>query len=396
MVILSLFDGMSCGRIALERSGIKVTKYFAAEINKFAMKVSNHNWPDIIQVGDVTKIKFKDGILYTEHNNYELENIDLVIGGSPCQGFSQAGDGLAFDDSRSKLFFEFHRIVLEIKKYNPKMLFLLENVKMKKLHEAVITKYMGVNPIEINSSLVSAQNRERIYWTNINQIPKGFFGDLYTDIPQPKDKGIILKHILQPTNEVLEKYYLSEKMLRYFANRADNFNQGKVNIRSEDGNASALLASSSSIDLSDNFIKITTSLKRAQNQNKAGCLTGSSGNSGGLHSDMDLIIVGGRITGRNPDNPKSRKAGLPTEQMLELREDEKTNCLSTVQKDSIVLISDGEFCESIRRFTPIECERLQTVPDNYTSVASDTQRYKMLGNGWTVDVIVHILSFISF
>ena len=173
MNVLSLFDGMSCGRIALERAGIKVDKYFASEIDKYAIEIAKKNYPDTIHIGDV-----KD-VMYPE--SFDGHKIDLVIGGSPCQGFSFAGDRLNFDDPRSKLFFEYARLVKEC---NPKY-FLLENVRMKQECQDVINDILGVYPIAINSNLVSAQNRYRLYWTNIP-----FDG-------QPEDKGLMLKHILE-------------------------------------------------------------------------------------------------------------------------------------------------------------------------------------------------------
>jgi DNA (cytosine-5)-methyltransferase 3A len=419
--VLSLFDGMSCGQLALQRAGIKVNKYYASEIDKHAIKVTMANFPNTIQLGDVTKVFAKD-----------LDKIDLVIGGSPCQGFSFAGKGLNFEDPRSMLFFEFVRLVNEC---NPKY-FLLENVKMKKEHELVISQYMKVAPIEINSALLSAQNRVRLYWTNINQVPWGLFGDMITDIPQPKDKKILLKDILE--SDVPDKFYLSDKMLKYFETRSANFNGGKVNVRNEEGKATAILASSASCDISDNFIKVDTTLKVSNNQDKANCFT-AGGNSGGLHSDMTLIVAS---RGRNPQNQKSRDVGLNTEQMLEPRFDGKTNCLTSVQKDNLVLsipeatkkgyveieagqcfdfenpnsetrrgrkmevksnclmAKETDFMQftnegKIRRLTPTECERLQTVPDGYTNYVSDTQRYRMLGNGWTVDVIAYIFSYMQ-
>ena len=168
--VLSLFDGMSCAMLALEKLGIPVKNYYASEIDKFAIKVSKKNYPNIIQLGDVTNWR-----------EWELPGIDLIIGGSPCQGFSNAGKRLNFDDPRSKLFFEFVDIVNH---YNPKY-FLLENVRMKEEHRQVITDYMKVEPIMINSALVSAQNRVRYYWTNIPAVK------------QPKDKGIILNDIVE-------------------------------------------------------------------------------------------------------------------------------------------------------------------------------------------------------
>ena len=169
MNVLSLFDGISCGQIALNRAGIKYDNYFASEIDKHAINETMTNFPNTIQLGDVTKI--------TADN---LPKIDLVIGGSPCQGFSSSGKGLNFEDPRSKLFFEFVRILKETKP----TYFLLENVKMKKEYEDIITKELGVEPITINSSLVSSQNRVRLYWTNI------------PNVSQPEDKNIKLSDIL--------------------------------------------------------------------------------------------------------------------------------------------------------------------------------------------------------
>lgn len=157
MNILSLFDGMSCGRIAAERAGLTVTNYYASEVDKHAIKVSQTNWPDIIHLGDVTK--WRDWPI-------DWAGIDLLIGGSPCQGFSFAGKQLAFDDPRSALFFVYVDILNHIRSVNPDVKFMLENVKMKKEHLQVITEYLGVEPIFINSNLVSAQNRQRYYWCN--------------------------------------------------------------------------------------------------------------------------------------------------------------------------------------------------------------------------------------
>jgi len=208
LVVLSLFDGMSCGQLALQKAGIKVKQYYAAEIDKYAIQVTMANFPDTIQLGDVTKVFAKD-----------LPKIDLIIGGSPCQGFSFAGKQLNFKDERSKLFFEFVRLVNECK---PKW-FFLENVKMKKEHELVISQYMKVAPVELNSSLLSAQCRERLYWTNINQKPYGLFDDMVTDIPQPKDKGLKLKDIIESGFVDREKSYCIDA--NYF--KGTNLNQYK-------------------------------------------------------------------------------------------------------------------------------------------------------------------------
>jgi DNA (cytosine-5)-methyltransferase 3A len=186
MNVLSLFDGMSCGQIALDQLGIKVDNYYAAEIDKYAIEIAKKNYPNTIHLGDVTKIKGED-----------LPQIDLLIGGSPCQGFSFAGKQLNFDDPRSALFFEYVRLLKECK---PKY-FLLENVRMKQEYEDVISNYLGASPIKINSSLVSAQNRVRLYWSNI------------PNITQPKDRGIRLIDIFE--SDVDEKIYEAPYYKRY-------------------------------------------------------------------------------------------------------------------------------------------------------------------------------------
>lgn len=428
MKVISLFDGMSCGQIALNVLGYKDFTYYASEIDKHAIKVTQHNFINTIQLGDVTKWREWD---------IDWKSIDLILAGSPCQGFSFAGKQLAFDDPRSALFFVFVEILNHCKRINPDVKFLLENVDMKKEYLGIISEYLGLYPVKINSALLSAQNRVRWYWSNVRVNTRGLFDEIYTDIPQPNDRGILLKDILD--DDVGEKYYLSDKMLQYFLNRASNFNQGKVNVREEEGKASCLTSSMSSCDISDNFIKVDTDLKVSKNQDKANCFT-AGGNSGGLHSDMTLIVAS---RGRNPENPKSREIGLNTEQHLEPRFDGKTNCLTSVQKDNLVMlipeatkkgyieVNPGECFDfenpksetrrgrkmvektnclmaketdfmqythdfKIRRLTPTECARLQTIPLWYDmTVISDTQQYRCLGNGWTVDVIVHILLYLK-
>lgn len=371
MRVLSLFDGMSCGQIALNELNHNV-EYYASEIDKHAILQTQLNFPDTIQLGDVTKWR-----------EWQIDwNFDLLLAGSPCQGFSFAGKQLAFDDPRSKLFFVFIDILNHIRTVNPNVKFLLENVRMKAEHEAVITQYVGVNPLYINSALVSAQNRERLYWTNIGMVQKGLFGEWYPGILQPEDRGILLRDILE--NEVAEKYYLSDKMMNYFNTRAANFNNGKINIRKEDSKASTITASCKSVDISDNFIKIDRVGNIKPNQQKASCFTAGA-HSGGNHSDMDLLVVAQR--GRGQHN----------EQQLEPNYTGKTNCLTSVQKDNLVIthnlqprqgkgqggkghlqkydqksycLDTGncqavEYSTRIRRLTPTECSRLQTIPDWY-------------------------------
>ena len=328
MNVLSLFDGMSCGMIALDRLGIKVDKYYASEIDKYAMQVSAANYPEIIQVGDVCDLKSED-----------FKDIDLILAGSPCQGFSFSGKGLAFDDPRSALFFEFIRLLKEIK---PKY-FLLENVKMKKEYLQIISEQVsacypdiafGIEPNFINSSLVSAQSRQRYYWTNI------------PNIKQPQDRGIVLKDILEdyPNNYTI----MSDK----FSKRQE----GRKCL----------------VDMNKEKAASLSAMEYVKN--------GRQGDYLACDADGKPRIVCAAYRGRyNEDGSISQR--------LELRKDDKTNTITTVQKDN-VLTKDQAYW---RKLTPIECERLQTVPDNYTNHVSNTQRYKMLGNGWTIEVIAHIL-----
>jgi len=404
MNVLSLFDGMSCGRIALERLGIKVDNYYASEIDKYAIQVSQANYPDIIQVGDVTEL-----------DTSTLPKIDLIMGGSPCQGFSFAGKQLAFDDPRSALFFEFVRCVKELQ---PKY-FLLENVRMKKEYLDVISEYMGVEPIMINSALVSAQNRVRYYWTNI------------PGIEQPEQRGIVLRDILETqTDEKPVKD--TERNQRHYRNDNEKSLCMTATMYKGAGNNGMTLVQQKPLHIGTAVdIKGHDQIKRVYSEDgKSPTLT----TCGGGHREPK--IVAGAWRGRYyKDGVRQDQFGSvagKTKQMLELRKDEKTNTVTTVQKDNVVVttkpkrvgtIKDGSQGDRIysqdakgitlnaqsggtagsgnmlvedkevywRKLTPVECERLQTVPDNYTNHVSNTQRYKMLGNGWTIEVITHIL-----
>lgn len=284
MKVLSLFDGMSCGRIALDRAGITPEKYYASEIDKFAIQVSKANWNDIEHLGDVTN--WRSWCI-------DWAGIDLLIGGSPCQGFSFAGKQLAFDDPRSKLFFVYVDILNHIRSVNPDVKFLLENVKMKKEHLQVITETLGVESVFINSNLVSAQNRQRYYWANWS-------------FSQTADKGITLPDILGLPAQHF-KIYQKDKPEKP---RPSNL--------------------------------------------KSSCLTGTA-NAAGNHSQMDVIVMNGT------DIPLTNTGRI----------DIKSNHL-------------------VRRYSVSECEQLQTVPIGYTKSVSKSQAYKMLINGWTVDIIAHI------
>lgn len=300
--VLSLFDGISCGQIALERQGLEIDNYFASEIDKYAMQITMANYPNTKQLGDVRNVTAE-----------KLPNIDLLIGGSPCQGFSFAGAGLNFEDERSKLFFEFVRLKNELK---PKY-FLLENVKMKQEFQDIISEQLGVKPIMINSSLVSAQNRERLYWTNIPVIG------------QPKDKGILLKDIIEDGECLKDK---SQTILAtlYKENAKSMIKRNKQGL----------------------LILKNIYPKKGQN-----------GNVYSIFGKCKTLSAGVGIKGNGIGSSNAPKI-------------ESIN-------------ADGW-----RKLSPLECERLQTVPDGYTKYVSDTQRYKALGNGWTVDVISFIFSFL--
>ena len=543
MKVLSLFDGMSCTQIALKNLGIKVDTYYASEIDKYGIQIAQKNFPDTIQLGDVKDIKGKD-----------LPEIDLIVAGSPCQGFSFAGKQLAFDDPRSALFFEFVRILKEVK---PKY-FLLENVRMKKEFQAVISEQVsniypectngglfGIEPILINSALLSAQNRNRLYWTNI------------PGIEQPDDLGIVLRDVLEYEPEEFTK--MSDNFLKrngerncmiddtkekahsfsamdYVKNgRQGNYlacdNEGKPtyktpkkvgmnveevkvrkhevdikglqyllrSMKEQSGKTNKQIAKETDMPVTkvehwfrtdtsfaipgdDIWFKLKDTLsietdvfdkqimefeyrdgvyetkQRVYSENgKSPTLTSSNkeqyietyntpkqvgtatdikgydiikrvysenGKSptlttmGGGHREPKVAVKGGAIRGRAYDDKGKRldkngkSVANKTKQMLEVRKDNKSNAITTVQKDSIAvskirnksktvrsggrLSYDRHEWDSVdelhwRKLTPLECERLQTVPDNYTEGVSNTQRYKMLGNGFTVRVIEHIL-----
>lgn len=439
MKVLSLFDGISAGQLALQRAGIVVDAYYASEIDRYAISVTDKNYPNTIQLGDVTKWREWD-IPWGE--------IDLVIGGSPCQGFSFAGKQLNFDDPRSALFFVFVDICHRVADDNPKMKFMLENVRMKKEYQDVISGYFGVEPIAINSSLVSAQNRYRLYWTNI------------PNVTQPDDKGLLLRDIIQ--HDV----------------RLNMFNTYNNDLSTSDletfSNRRVAECTESNKDIIDDVCILDSYNNKVYNDKSPTITTRvSASNLTHLVKKENMVITGARQTGRylvdgkRADHTVDSMKGL-TEQRIEFRKDGKSNCLTSVQKDSLVGIIDDMYKNRPERFyedksptlrsersglkvalkvpeatkqgyvevqpnegvdltfinsktrrgrlmkdksncltaanydycwydgyicrklTPIECERLQTFPDNWTEGISDTQRYKALGNSWTVDVVAHI------
>lgn len=432
MNVLSLFDGMSCGQQALGRAGFVVDNYYASEIDKHAIKVTMANYPNTIQLGSVLNVNAK-----------ELPKIDLLIGGSPCQSFSFAGKrkGMSTKDNievltlehylelksqnfefegQSYLFWEYMRILQELRAINPDIYFLLENVEMGEKWEKILSKAIGLNGIHINSALVSAQNRKRIYWTNIGLKPRGLFGDLESIIEQPKDRGILLKDILE--TDVADKYFISSAMI----NRISRSNNGEKCFA--DNEKSMCLAAGYYKQGRDNqLITVHNTMPRSSKTGKGGTgpLSRNDGKTYCLDTGNTNAIEIVAMRGRGENN----------EQQLEPRNDGKTNALTSVQKDNLVrqinpskesggdaIISmklgrspeferqntsgknyaldcggkDGfKLNNRIRRLTPLECMRLQTVADNYLMPVSDTQKYKMLGNGWNIETIVHILSYLN-
>ena len=386
MNVLSLFDGMSCGRVALERAGFTVTNYYASEVDKYAIKVAMANYPETIQIGDVTKVSYKDGYLTTENGVFYVGQIDLLIGGSPCQGFSFAGKQLNFEDPRSKLFFEFTRLLGEIRETNIAADFLLENVKMKKEHQDVITKYLNVQPIEINSNLVSAQNRKRIYWTSIE------------GLTHPIDKGIFLIDIVHETNDEV----INAVVANFNVNPSGKGMNGDVYSIQKDKSRTLTTNKGEgqkvSVCIAEYMVDFDKSLQildKEVQKGKVGYFRKDSqanriyyihdkavtlcGEAGGGAAKMGQYLFG-CIT---PDRVDKRQNGQ------RFNDGKKFYTLTAQDKHGVLI--EGY----IRKLTPIECERLQTLPENYTNFASNAQRYKMIGNGWTVDVISHIFKNLS-
>lgn len=342
MKVLSLFDGISCARVALERAGIKVTEYYAAEIDKFAIKCTTDNWKETIQIGSVTDIKFKDGKLITADKTYDVGEFDIVVGGSPCQSFSNAGDGSGFD-GKSGLFYEFLRILREV---SPKY-FLLENVSMKKEWQAVIDKEMGVDPITINSSLVSAQNRKRLYWTNI------------PGITLPKDKGIVLQDILETNTDPV--FDLSPTAIDYMNRLRNGKPRWEYHKNPVDGKASCLTA---------NMYKgVPYGVLQLRPMELK---PNSKMSADGLHHVGNATDIKGNESIKRVYADEGKSPTLTTS--------------AGGHREPKVQVTTTKY----RKLTPLECERLQTLPDGYTAMLSNTQRYKTIGNGWTVDVIVHL------
>lgn len=363
MIVLSLFDGMSCGQIALRDMGIPVTRYYASEIDKWAIQQTQLNFPDTVQLGDVRNVEART-----------LGHIDLLIGGSPCQSFSFAGKRVGMSTTahekvltlarymelkeqgfefagKSYLFWEYVRILAEVREANPNVLFMLENVEMGKQWEAVIDQTLGVKGVHINSALVSGQVRKRIYWTNIRTFQADLFGVPESAIPQPKDRGILLKHILD--DEVPDRFYLKPETI-------EKLLQHKQRNKANSNCFGAVYA------------------------DKAPTLTSNSW-------QQNNHVTDSRIRQLNP----SRESGgtQPYQQNRVYDPEGQAPALMNGHGgQTINALVGGD--APIRRLTPAECARLQTIPDWYKWEVSETQQYRMIGNGWTIEVIKHIFSFL--
>jgi len=372
MNVLSLFDGMSCGRIALERVGIKVDNYYSSEIDKYAIQVADKNYP---QDGD----KRLGSVIYLDEEYLKSLDIDLLIGGSPCQGFSMAGKmkgsstkcgkdvttleqylvlkdmGFEFD-GQSYLFWEYIRVMRAIK---PKY-FFLENVRITKKWLPMFNEAMGVEPTRINSSLVSAQNRDRYYWHN--------FGE----IPQPEDKGILLRAVLEDA----EVNYNSEPLIVPEATK-----KGYIEVKPG--------------DCFDNCQPKSKTRRGRDMAKKSNAILTSNGFVQYLGRPCELKDFNENSTCHHAADATDIKGNESVKRVY--AESGKSPAMTTCQgghREPKVLQSETTY----RKLTPLECERLQTLGDNYTlvlgennkQIVSNSQRYKMIGNGWTVDVIAHI------
>lgn len=361
MIVLSLFDGMSCGQIALIDMGINIERYFASEIDEFAIRQTQLNFPNTIQLGDVRLLDAS-----------KLGHIDLLIGGSPCQSFSFAGrrfgmtttsnelvttlprylqlkeQGFEFA-GESYLFWEFVRIWQEVRTINPNLIFLLENVEMGRRLESIIDRAMGICGIHMNSSLVSAQERKRIYWSNLRTMRTNLFGQPCTAIPQPKNRGILLRHILD--TDVPKRFCLKDK------------------------EAEILLQH----------------------------ILGSEPKSEGHHTQIAKMSHDDRHNHRplgrrhvkqlNPCTESNNRQ--PYQQNRVYDTDGKAPALMVgVGGRTIKILERTSEGFRIRRLTPSECARLQTIPDWYRWEVSAMQQYRLLGNGWTIEVIKHLFSFL--
>lgn len=347
MKILSLFDGISCARVACDKAGIPVELYYASEIDKYAIQIAQKNYPGTIQVGSVVGLDCS-----------QFKGIDLLVGGSPCQDLSIAKknrEGLA--GSRSGLFWEYVRIRDEVK---PKY-FILENVaSMPKEAKQVITEALGVEPVMIDAALVSAQRRKRLFW--VGKLVRGKYEQVH--IPQPEDRGILLKDIIE--KEVDEKYFTKMDFTKRFdyKHHKEPFEEKATALRATDYKGTHNVV-----------YQYRRTYWRETKGGKVPTLTANMG-TGGNNVPYTVAVI--------PEAERPKGNYLPRERVLGVNG--KFRAVSTISNQQPWI--DGN---PIRKLTPLECERLQCVPDGYTDGVSNTQRYKALGNAFNADVVAHIL-----
>ena len=380
MNVVSLFNGMNTGRQALENVGIKVNKYYSSEIKPYAIELTQYHFPDTIQVGDVTKWR---------EWNIDWQSIDLILSGSPCQDLSAAGKRAGINGKKSSLFFTFVEILNHVKKLNPKVLFLQENVgSASKLDVGIMSRELGVYPVRINSKLVTAQLRDRYYWSNIRTKETMF--DLVTDIPQPKDKGIMFKDII--TNGFVERVKSTALLEGYVS---------KNTFKNENSNeAQQYLKSRDEIGMCP-IVYVDT--------DKHTCLNTGSGKNGSQKYLKHRNETTGMLTLIYEENNEIRvktntKKGydiLTENDVLDLSFPTSTTRRGRVTKGkSPCLMESNNNLYSykngiVRTVNQIEMERLQGFPDGYTSILSKTKAGSLLGDGWTLPVIEHIFKFIK-
>jgi DNA-cytosine methyltransferase len=336
MNVVSLFNGMNTGRQALENVGIKVNKYYSSEIKPYAIELTQHHFPDTIQVGDVTKWKEWD---------IDWSSIDLILSGSPCQDLSAAGKRAGINGKKSSLFFVFVEILEHIKSLNPNVLFLQENVgSASKLDVGIMSRALGVYPVRINSSLLTAQLRDRYYWSNIRTKETMF--DVVTDIPQPKDKEIMFKDII--TSGFVDKI----KCNCLTTGTGGVLSQESMKHRNETTGMITLIYEE------NNELRVKTNTKQG----------------------YDVVTENDCIDLSFPTSTTRR--GRVTKG--------KSPCLME-SNNNLYSYKDG----MVRTVNQVEMERLQGFPDGYTSMLSKAKAGSLLGDGWTLPVIEHIFKFIK-
>lgn len=407
--VLSLFDGISCGQVALERAGIPVEVYYASEIDKYAIQVTQKNYPNTIQLGDINNIDFTQFI----------GKIDLIMGGSPCQDLSIAGKRKGLSGERSGLFYKFVEAIEVIK---PKYFLLENNYGMPQEAYEEMSKLMSCYPIMINSALVSAQTRKRFYWTNIGPQSLNLFGFPTVAMEQPEDKGIMLKDVLESGLPYQEKSYCLTSTEYKGSTLKDNLEKKRrtqvaepLKIPENTKQGYAEISPGECMDLT--HINSKTRRGRAMKE-KSNCLQTQSD----FYQYIKPCALRNRGNGKQPEFNNTNKANalisVQTDSMVlePIRighignSTGQANRVYSVENKSVTLKANGggggaktglykidlpDGQHLIRKLTPLECERLQTLPDNYTEGVSNTQRYKAIGNGWTVDVIAHIFKHLE-